>query len=179
MRRILFSLAAVAGVSWASRAFVRWLEAQPERYSPTQLHMEPQGIQHFIDRPDGTRLRAIVAGHGPTVVLAHGFGISLLEWNIVWEPLLAAGFRVICFDQRGHAQSTIGSDGISTHAMAGDYLAVLEYFNVVDGILVGHSMGGFLAIAAVLEQPGVAERLRGLVLFSTFAGRLNEGAPQN
>lgn len=179
MRRILLSLAGLAGVSLGSRAFVRWLESQPERYPEAQLRQEPFGTVHFIERPDGTRIRAIVAGQGPTVVLAHGFAVSLLEWNIVWDRLLSAGFRVICFDQRGHEQSTIGSDGISTQSMSGDYLAVLEHFAVSDGILVGHSMGGFLALAAVLEQPGVAERLRGLVLFATFAGRVNEGAPQN
>ncbi|WP_405558467.1 alpha/beta fold hydrolase [Streptomyces sp. NBC_01171] len=44
--------------------------------------------------------------------------------------------------------------------MAQDYLAVLEHFDVRDGVLVGHSMGGFLALRAVLDHPGVARRLR-------------------
>lgn len=63
--------------------------------------------------------------------------------------------------------------------MAGDYAATLEFFDVRDGILVGHSMGGFVAIRAVLDHPDVAQRLRGLVLFATWAGRIQDGAPQN
>jgi non-heme chloroperoxidase len=50
---------------------------------------------------------------------------------------------------------------------------------VHDGVLVGHSMGGFVAIRAVLDHPEMAQRLRGLVLFATWAGRILDGAPQN
>ena len=93
--------------------------------------------------------------------------------------LLARGYRVVAFDQRGHGQSTIGTDGISTQSMASDYLAVLEAVDAREAVLLAHSMGGFLAIAAVLDVPGVAERLRGLILMSTFAGDVLRDAPQN
>ncbi|WP_437767755.1 alpha/beta hydrolase [Sorangium sp. So ce281] len=179
MRHLLLPLALLSTGALALRTLRQRLLAQPDRYPEQRLREEPKGTEVQIERPDGTRLRAISAGQGPTVVLAHGFGASVLEWNIVWDGLLAAGYRVVCFDQRGHEKSTIGSDGVSTSSMAGDYLAVLERFGVEDGFLIGHSMGGFLAIAAVLEQPGVAARLRGLVLFATFAGRILQGAPQN
>ena len=72
------------------------------------------------------------------------------------------GNRVIAFDQRGHGRSTLGSDGSGSAAMAGDYHAVLEHFDVRDGVLVGHSMGGFVAIRAVLDHPDMTQRLRGL-----------------
>ena len=123
-------------------------------------------------------IRAVVAGEGPTVVLAHGYGVPLAEWNIVWEELLDRGHRVIAFDQRGHGRSTIGSAGIGSAPMAADYAAVLEHFDVHEAVLVGHLMGGFIAIRALLDNPDLAGRLRGLVLFATFAGRLLDGAPQ-
>lgn len=63
--------------------------------------------------------------------------------------------------------------------MAADYAAVLEHFDVRDGVLVGHSMGGFVAIRALLDHPDLVGRLRGLVLFATWAGRILDGAPQN
>lgn len=63
--------------------------------------------------------------------------------------------------------------------MTADYAAVLEHFDVRGGVLVGHSMGGFVAIRAVLDHPDVAWRLRGLVLCATWAGRILDGAPQN
>jgi pimeloyl-ACP methyl ester carboxylesterase len=113
------------------------------------------------------------------VVLAHGIALALGEWNLVAERLLADGYRVVAFDARGHGQSTIGSQGVSAPVMAADLAAVLEVTDTSDAILVGHSMGGFLALEAVLEVPGVADRLAGLVLVASFAGDILDGAPQN
>ena len=124
-------------------------------------------------------LRVRVAGAGPTVVLAHGIALTMGEWNLVAALLLADGYRVVAFDARGHGQSTIGSQGVSAPAMAADLAAVLEATQVTDAILVGHSMGGFLALEAVLEVPGVPDRLAGLVLVASFAGDILDGAPQN
>ena len=113
------------------------------------------------------------------MVLVHGYTVTLAEWNVVWDELLARGFRVIAFDQRGHGRSTLGTDGIGSESMAADIAAVLEHFDVHDAVLVGHSMGGFVTIRALLDHADVARRLRGLVLFATWAGRVLDGAPQN
>jgi non-heme chloroperoxidase len=164
---------------WAARAAVAGIERNPDPFPRDRLAREPQGEEVLIHRPDGTVLRALVAGEGPTVVLAHGYTATLGEWTIVWDALVARGHRVIAFDQRGHGHSTLGSAGIGSEPMAADYAAVLEHFDVRDGVLVGHSMGGFVAIRAVLDHPGLAQRLRGLVLFATLAGRLFDGAQQN
>lgn len=164
---------------WAAQTMVKRIEANPDPYPRELLIDEPEGEEAFVTRPDGTVLRAVSAGTGPTVVLAHGFGVTALEWNIVWHDLVERGYQVIAFDQRGHGRSTLGSDGSGSAAMAGDYQAILEHFDVADGVLVGHSMGGFVAIRAVLDHPDMAQRLRGLVLFATWAGRIQDGAPQN
>ena len=50
--------------------------------------------------------------------------------------MLQQEYRLIAYDQRGHGRSTIGTDGINSAAMAGDLGAVLEYFDVQDGVLV-------------------------------------------
>jgi pimeloyl-ACP methyl ester carboxylesterase len=169
--------AAVAAI--AARAVAAGIERQPDPVPHERLRREPEGEEVFLSRPDGTVLRAVVAGEGPPVVLAHGYGVSLLEWNLVQAALVASGHRVVVFDQRGHGGSTFGSDGIGSGPMAGDYLAVLEHFDVGDGVLVGHSMGGFVALRALLDHPGAARRLRGLVLCATWAGRIHDGAPHN
>jgi pimeloyl-ACP methyl ester carboxylesterase len=171
--------AAVAGCGLAARAVAAKIERLPDPVPYERLSREPEGEEVSVPRPDGTVLRAIVAGQGPPVVLAHGYGVSLLEWNLAAEALLAQGRRVIVFDQRGHEGSTLGRDGAGSRAMAGDYAAVLEHFDVQDAVLVGHSMGGFVAIRALLDHPRLAARLRGLVLFATWAGRIYDGAPQN
>jgi non-heme chloroperoxidase len=173
--------AALTGLAgWAAaRALVAWIEHNPDPYPRDRLLAEPEGEETLIGRPDGTMLRAVIAGDGPPVILAHGYTATLAEWNVVWDELLARGFRVIAFDHRGHGSSNLGSDGIGSQPMAADVAAVLKHFDVRDGILVGHSMGGFVTIRAMLDYPELAERLRGLVLFATWAGRVLDGAPQN
>lgn len=156
------------------------LKRNPDPYPIARMRQPMTGETVTITREDGTKINVLVAGSGPTVVLAHGYGITLKEWNIVWDKLLEQGYRLIAFDQRGHGQSTIGSDGIGSKQMASDYKAVLEHFDVRDGILVGHSMGGFLSIIFMLTYPELVTRhLKGCVLFASTAGNVVEGSPQN
>lgn len=177
---------AVAGVAGlvglgivGARRNVRQIQENRDPYPLDVLRRDPQGETVWLDRPDGTRIRTIVAGEGPTVLLSHGYGVTLKEWNVVQSMLVDRGRRVICFDWRGHGQTTIGTEGITPEAIAGDYLAVLEHFDVTDGVLVGHSTGGYLSIATLLTRPGAAERLAGLVLFASLAGDAIRDAPQN
>ena len=187
MRRIATTFAggtalvgAMGVAGWgAARAAVAAIERNPDPFPRDQLAREPEGEEVLIHRPDETVIRAVVAGEGPTVVLAHGWAVTVGEWNIVWHSLVARGHQVIAFDQRGHGRSTFGSTGIGSEPMAADLAAVLEHFDVYDGVLVGHSMGGFVAIRALLDNPELARRLRGLVLFATLAGRMFDGAQQN
>lgn len=179
IKTFLVGSSAALALWTAARAMVKKIDANPDPYPMEVLRDEPHGDESVIARPDGTLLRTISAGEGPTVVLAHGYGVTAHEWNLIWDPLIERGYRMIAFDQRGHGRSTLGADGASSGAMAADYAAVLEYYDVRHGILVGHSMGGFVAIRAVLDHPDVAQRLRGLVLVATWAGRLHDGAPLN
>ena len=171
--------AAAAGVAVAAGSTARRLRGLPDPVPLEDLLREPPGQDTVVERPDGTRLRVRVAGAGPTVVLAHGIALTLAEWNLVTQLLLADGYRVVAFDARGHGQSTIGAQGVSAPVLAADLAAVLEATLTRDAILVGHSMGGYLALEAVLEVPGVADRLAGLVLVASFAGDILDGAPQN
>jgi non-heme chloroperoxidase len=173
-------LIGVTGLLWGgARAAVARIEQNPDPFTREQLIAEPEGEETLITRPDGTVLRALAAGQGPPVIFVHGYTASVAEWNFVWDELQAKGFRVIAFDQRGHGRSTLGSDGIGSEPMAADIAAVLEHFDVRDGVLIGHSMGGFLTIRAMLDHPDLEPQLRGLVLFATWAGRVLDGAPQN
>jgi non-heme chloroperoxidase len=174
--------AVLAGLVHAlARAHVRKIRANPDPYPVAVLSQEPDGDDRFIGRPDGTRLRARVrGGHGPTIVFVHGFTGSVLAWNVIWPLLHEGGYRLIAYDHRGHGRSTMGADGLGTEQLAGDLRAVLEHFDVRDAILVGHSMGGFVAITFMLRHADASlARLRHCVLLSTFAGDILRGAPQN
>jgi pimeloyl-ACP methyl ester carboxylesterase len=134
----------------------------------------------FLEREDGTRIRVRSVGSGPTVVLAHGYLDALETFDEIVPRLVDAGRRVVLFDQRAHGRSSIGKDGVTSRAMAGDYVAVLEHFDAQDAVLVGHSMGAFLSVVFSIRHAGVAkERLRGLVLVGGHAGGVGEGSAQN
>jgi pimeloyl-ACP methyl ester carboxylesterase len=109
----------------------------------------------------GVELSYTDRGLGPCICLLHGY----LETAEIWEdfaPLLTDRFRVIAMDLPGHGWS--GSWG-DEHSM-NDLATALE--NILDGegiekiILVGHSMGGYVAMAFATLFP---ERLAGYVLF--------------
>jgi pimeloyl-ACP methyl ester carboxylesterase len=138
------------------------------------------GTVRVVETDDGTRIHTISAGEGPTVVLAHGFAIDSTEWNVIAADLIARGRRVIAFDQRGHGRTTIGTDGVGSRQMAGDYAAVLAAYDVSDAVLVMHSMGGFVGVRFLVENPDLVSRhLRAAMLVATFAGDVNRDNPQN
>lgn len=138
------------------------------------------GDERWVTSPDGARIKAVQLGEGIPVVLAHGYAVDRHEWNIIAGELVRRNFKVIAFDQRGHGESSIGSNGVGSKQMSADYLAVLQEFGVKNGILVAHSMGGFLAIRTLIEAPeAVATHLRGCLLMATFAGDVNKDNPQN
>jgi non-heme chloroperoxidase len=157
---------------------IRWLKSQPDPYGLEVLSKEPDGVEEFIRSVDGAQLRAVSKGTGTPIVLIHGLSISLLEWNILWRKLVDSGHRVIAFDLRGHGKSTVGSDGMTSAAMARDTARILEHYDVRNGVLVGHSLGGFVATVFLVDQAKTAnERLRGAVLVATFAGTILQGNP--
>jgi non-heme chloroperoxidase len=170
----------IALVHVSLRAQAAKTKTFPDTYPLEVLSKEPAGNEVIVTSHDGARIRAVVNGNGPTVVLAHGFMANIVEWNVIANMLVDEGYRVISFDQRGHGKSTIGSEGIGSLQMAGDYKAVLDHFNVQDATLVGHSMGGFLSLVYALTYPEAArEQLSGLIFFASTAGNVNEGSTQN
>lgn len=117
------------------------------------------------DRPD--RL--------PTVVLTHGYCLSLRCWVYQRRALKEAGYRVVSWDQRGHGKSGRGEpDSYVIDRLGADLHAVLE--DVVpegDLVLVGHSMGGMTIMSLGEEFPGlIKERVIGVAFVSTSPGGL-------
>jgi len=115
---------------------------------------------------DGTRLRMIDTGRGAPVVFVHGFGASLYSWRKTLPPVLAAGYRVIAFDNRGFGFSDrpaaqAGTGLYTNAAYARLVVALLDSLHLPSAVLVGHSMGGAIAAEVALRYP---DRVRGLVL---------------
>jgi non-heme chloroperoxidase len=101
-------------------------------------------------------------------VLTHGALLSLEAWALLWQPLLAAGHQLIAYDLRGHGRSTLGRSGFGVQAYAQDLAAVLDHFDVRQGVVVAHSTGGIGALALAVGAPTSAHaHLAGQVLIST------------
>ena len=120
----------------------------------------------------GSRIRYVELGRGPSVVFIHGFGGSLYGWHKTIEPVAAAGFHVVAFDDRGFGFSDKPAHGYSNADYARLVLALVDSLHLPDPVLVGHSMGGAIAAEAALRAPG---RIRGLVLVDA-AGLGTRGA---
>ncbi|OBX25298.1 pimeloyl-ACP methyl ester carboxylesterase [Gelidibacter algens] len=97
-------------------------------------------------------------GQGNVVVLLHGF----LETSIMWKNLISEidnTHRVIAIDLLGHGQT--GCLGyIHTMEMMAEAVGfVLDYLKIKTAILIGHSMGGYVALAFAEAHPEKVERL--------------------
>jgi pimeloyl-ACP methyl ester carboxylesterase len=101
------------------------------------------------------------------LVLVHGFMGSRRDFETQWDALAALG-RVLAPDLRGHGESTKTGDasGYTLPALAEDLLGWLDARGVARCDLLGHSMGGMLALRLALAHPA---RLASLVLMSTSA----------
>jgi non-heme chloroperoxidase len=80
-------------------------------------------------------------GAGQPVVLIHGYPLSGRGWDKQVPALLDAGYRVITYDRRGFGKSSQPAAGYDYDTFAADLNALLEYLDLRDAVLVGHSMG--------------------------------------
>ncbi len=96
-------------------------------------------------------------GSGQPVALLHGLFGSAANFGSV-QKRLAERHRVIALDLRNHGTSP-HAPFMSYPAMAEDVLETLRARNALPCTLVGHSMGGKVAMAAALEAPGAVARL--------------------
>jgi pyruvate dehydrogenase E2 component (dihydrolipoamide acetyltransferase) len=103
----------------------------------------------------GRPLRYLETGtenDGRPVILLHGFGGDLNNW-LFTQPALAGRHRVIALDLPGHGGSTkeVGAGDVA--ALARAVLGFLAAIDVPRAHLVGHSLGGAVAIRAALDSP--------------------------
>jgi 3-oxoadipate enol-lactonase len=116
-----------------------------------------------VDR-GGYALRCALAGGGqPTFLCLHGLVDTLEIWDRLVEPLAERG-RVVRLDQRGHGESQAPPGPCTREDLAADAVGVLDALGIERAILVGHSLGGIVAMTAALARP---TRVAGLVLLGT------------
>ena len=100
----------------------------------------------------GGRVRYLVGGAGPRLVLVHGLGGSATNWCEL-APLLARRFRLVIPDLPGHGHSDPMPAVSGLHAFADRVFAVMEAEQGVPAPVVGHSLGGLVAVRLALRYP--------------------------
>ncbi len=106
-------------------------------------------------------------GDGPeTIVLVNGLADDLETWMFQTGALLAAGYRVLRFDNRGIGRSSAPAGPYTTAMLAADAKALVDELGITGFDLVGVSMGGMIAQEYALAHPG---DLRSLTLACTYA----------
>lgn len=113
------------------------------------------GIYYFANNPDEHNL--------PPVILIHGAGGSHLSWPP--EIRRMPGQRVLTVDLPGHGKSSGLGKG-SIHEYVKSIKDLMDDLSLYKAIIVGHSMGGAIALELALDHP---ERVIGLGLIATNA----------
>jgi len=99
----------------------------------------------------------------PVIIFVHGFPLNKSMWDIQTEAL-KKNYRVIAYDIRGHGNSDPGIDEFFIELFVNDLLRLMEKLEIEKSILCGLSLGGYIALNAVLKYP---DRFDGLILNDT------------
>jgi pimeloyl-ACP methyl ester carboxylesterase len=128
----------------------------------------------FKDRKDlgekliNSRVNFVQAGEGAPVIMAHGLAASLHDWDVLLPELVSHGYAGYALDLLGHGASDkpgqlefYTSDSVFAHMQG--WINRLELAKPV--ILIGHSLGGYLALQYTLAHP---DRVQALILANPF-----------
>jgi pimeloyl-ACP methyl ester carboxylesterase len=134
-----------------------------------QRRVPPEG--RYLD-VDGARLHYIDIGSGPTIVMVHGLTGQLRNFTYALTERLVSDYRVIVIDRPGSGYSTynrVGGRGLDAQAsIIGHFIEALKLDRP---LLVGHSLGGAIALTLATKCPSL---LGGLALIAPLSQPMNE-----
>ena len=130
-------------------------------------HSESESLMtteiHHLQRADDT-IAYESAGTGPLVLCVPGMGDLRSSYRHLVPALVAAGYRVVTTDLRGHGDSSTGFASYGDEETASDIEALIDHLGS-PAVVVGNSMGASAAIIAAAHRP---ELVTGLVLLGPF-----------
>jgi len=115
---------------------------------------------HFV-QSNGIRMAVYEQGHGPAVIMVHGFPELAFSWRHQISALADAGFRAIAPDMRGYGQ-TDGPEGVGAYAAAElikDLEGLLDALGLERAIFVGHDWGAIVLWQMAMLRPEKIEQL--------------------
>jgi len=107
---------------------------------------------------DGVKLHYLTAGHGPALILLHGYAETSLMWTPI-VPALAERFTVVAPDLPGIGDSAIPKDGLDMKTAAIRMHALARSLGVQKAEVVGHDIGLMVAYAYAAQFPAEVTKL--------------------
>lgn len=123
--------------------------------------------EYFFDVAEQVKVRALIglstsAEKPPVIVLFHGAGMSAFSWALTAQ-ILKSSFRVISLEFRAHGKSGGSEEDLSTQTLVADALRCIEQLSLAEAYLIGHSLGGSIAMRVAAElrtsRPGFVKGL--------------------
>jgi 3-oxoadipate enol-lactonase len=115
---------------------------------------DPKEIWMAVARVNGIDLNYKLEGRGEeTIVLVNGLADDLETWVLQVDDFLAAGYRVLRFDNRGIGASSKPVGPYSSEMLAQDTKALVDSLGITEFHLMGVSMGGMIAQEYALRYP--------------------------
>lgn len=153
-KRGLFLSGLTVGALAALWTYGRWLIRQCETVEPEEVR-EPEETLYI----DGSGIHYVDRGQGPPLVLIHGLAGSAANFQAI-IPLLAQRFRVVAPDLLGFGLSDRPPDGdYSQRAQARLLRDFMERLGILKASLLGHSLGGVVALRFASLFPERVDRL--------------------
>lgn len=116
---------------------------------------------------NGIDIDYLIEGDGPeTIVMVNGLADEKESWGYQTPDLLAAGYRVLTFDNRGVGKSSMPPGPYTTRLFAQDTKALVDSLGLSGFHMVGTSMGGMIAQEYAIAHPG---DLKSVTFSSTYA----------
>ncbi len=105
---------------------------------------------------NGSNIHYDLSGNStaPPIMFVHGFPFSLEMWRGQIDAVAAEGFRAVAYDIRGHGMSDVGDGQYTIESHVDDLFALLDHLKVPKGVIVGLSMGGYIALRALERERG-------------------------
>ncbi|MFE2736937.1 alpha/beta fold hydrolase [Streptomyces sp. NPDC059349] len=143
------------------------MSTRPAALRPDPAVPPPQVELRRVEA-NGVELNVALAGHGPALLLLHGFPHTWQVWSEVLAPL-AAHHLVIAPDMRGFGASERAALGYDANTLAEDARALLGSLGLSSAAVVALDAGVPPALSLALRHPQLVDRL---VLMESLAGTL-------
>lgn len=127
-----------------------------------------------VNLPTGVNLYYETHGSGEALVLIPSTAFSGEVWKPYQVPGLSKSVNLIIHDPRGSGRSTASQQVYTINQMANDVVALLEQLKISSAHVLGHSMGGRIALEMALNFPG---RVKSLIMAASGSGQVARPGP--